>query len=281
MYEVIFLWCLALAYIVFAVIQDVKTREIANWLTFSLVIFALAFRFFFSLFEQDGFSFFLNGVIGFAIFFALGNLFYYARVFAGGDAKLMISLGAVLPLSAGLSSNFYNFVTFLLIFLFSGFAYILIASTVLCIRNFSAFKKEFSRQIKKNKKIFFIFNVFGGILLLFGFANIYLLFAGLLVIFITYLYLYSKSIDEVCMIRNIQSVHLREGDWLYSDVKVGRNIIKASWDGLNKKDILEIKKRYKQTKIRQGIPFSPNFLISFIIFALLKIFNIQLWDSFW
>jgi Flp pilus assembly protein protease CpaA len=61
MYEVIFLWILALVYIVFAVVQDAKTKEIANWITFSLIIFALGFRFFYSLFQGDGFVFFYNG----------------------------------------------------------------------------------------------------------------------------------------------------------------------------------------------------------------------------
>jgi Flp pilus assembly protein protease CpaA len=281
MYEVIFLWALALVYIIFAVIQDLKTREIANWLTFSLVIFALVFRFFYSLFGKDGFSFFFSGLIGFAIFFALGNLFYYARVFAGGDAKLMIALGAVLPISASLSSNIFSFITFLLIFLFSGFAYILIASVVLCIKNFKPFVNEFRRQMNKNKKLMLIVDAFGGVFLLLGFVNLSFLVFGLLAIFIFYLYLFSKSIDEVCMIRKIQSIHLREGDWLYSDVKIGKNTIKASWDGLSKKEIAEIKKRYKQTKIRQGIPFSPNFLISFIFFILMKLFNVHLWNSLW
>ena len=47
----------------------------------------------------DSFNFFYQGLIGLGIFFVLGNAFYYGRFFAGGDAKLMISLGAILPLS--------------------------------------------------------------------------------------------------------------------------------------------------------------------------------------
>ena len=280
MYEVIFLWVLALLYIIFAVFQDFKTREIANWITFSLAIFALVFRFFYSLFGND-FSFFFQGLIGFGIFFALGNLFYYSRVFAGGDAKLMIALGAILPISPIFSTNLFSFVTFLLIFLFSGFAYILIASLVLCIKNFNSFKKEFLSRIKKNKKISFFSNLLGLILIILGIFKFPFLILGILTFFIFYLYIFSKSIDEVCMIKNILSRHLREGDWLYSDVRIGKNVIKASWDGLTKKEISQIKKKYDRTKIRQGIPFSPNFLIAFLIFVALKIFDIQLWNSFW
>ena len=53
MYEVIFLWALSLVFIILAVIQDLKTREIDNWISFSLVIFALGFRFLYSLFQGD------------------------------------------------------------------------------------------------------------------------------------------------------------------------------------------------------------------------------------
>ena len=281
MYEVIFLWGLALVYLIFAVVQDLKTREIANWLSFSLIIFVLGFRFFYSLFNNMEFSFFYQGLIGLGIFFVLGNLFYYGKIFAGGDAKLMIALGTILPLYPNLLLNIKTFFNFLLIFLFVGFIYILVASTVLGIKNFRAFKKEFSRQIRKNKKFILIIFSLSAIFLLFGLVNILFFFLGIISSFIYLLYLYSKTIDEVCMVRQIQTKHLREGDWLYSDVKIGKNTIKASWDGLTNKDIKEIRKKFKTIKIRQGIPFSPNFLISFIIFILLYLFNLNLWNPFW
>jgi len=281
MYEVIFLWALALVYLIFAVVQDLKTREIANWISFSLIVFALGFRFFYSLFEKGEFSFFYQGLIGLGIFFVLGNLFYYGKIFAGGDAKLMIALGTILPLYPNVILNIQTFFNFLLIFLFAGFIYILIASTILGIKNFSAFKKEFSKQIKKNKKFIFIILSLNAIFFILGLFNILFLFFGLIFSFTYFLYLYSKTIDEVCMVRQILAKHLREGDWLYSDLKIGKNIIKASWDGLNEKDIKEIRKKFKSVKIRQGIPFSPNFLISFIIFILLNIFNLILWNPFW
>jgi len=66
MYEIAFLWILALIWIVFATVQDLKMREIANWLNFSLIIFALGFRFFYSLFSSGGFGFFYQGLLGLA-----------------------------------------------------------------------------------------------------------------------------------------------------------------------------------------------------------------------
>jgi len=281
MYEVIFLWILALVYIVFAVIQDIKTREIANWLSFSLIIFALGFRFFYSLFGGDNFLFFYNGLIGLGVFFALGNLLYYGKVFAGGDAKLMIALGTILPYFSILSKNFQVFFDFLLVFLSVGFIYILTSSVILCARNFKSFKREFLKQLNKNKKLMIGILFFSIILSVFGFIEKMFFALGILMFFTSYLYLYSKAIDESCMIKKIETKDLREGDWLYSSIKIGRKVIKAKWEGLNMKEIKEIRKKYREVKIRQGVAFSPVFLISLVIFILFNVLGLRLWDSFW
>ena len=281
MYEVIFLWALALAYIIFAVIQDFKTREIANWLTFSLIIFALGFRLFYSLFQNDGFVFFYEGLIGLGIFFVIGNLLYYGKVFAGGDAKLMIALGTIIPYFTTFSSNVQLFFNFMIVFLLTGFLYIFIASGVLCVRNFKPFKKQFVKELKKSKKLMIILLFFSLIFLALGFIENLFFIVGILVFFTSYLYIYSKAIDESCMIKRIKTGNLREGDWLYSNLKLGKKEVKAKWEGLTKKEIRNISKKYKEVRIRQGIPFSPVFLIGIIIFILLNLFNIKLWNSFW
>lgn len=280
MYEVISLWILAVVYIVFAVIQDFKTREIPNWLNFSLLIFALGFRFFYSLFNVN-FSFFYSGVIGLIVFSLIGNIFYYGKIFAGGDAKLMISLGAILPLNISILENLQYFFNFLLIFLFAGFFYIIFASLFLVLKNFKNFKKEFIKKIKKNKKILNILLFVSVGLLLIGFFEPLFFILGIFLFFFTYLYLYSKSIDETCMIKKINSKYLTEGDWLYKDLRLGNKIIKSNWEGLSKKEIKEIKKKYDFVKIKQGVPFSPTFLISFIIFIIMFLLKINLWNSFW
>ncbi|VVB82092.1 Preflagellin peptidase [uncultured archaeon] len=280
MYEVIFLWVLALMFIIFAVVQDIKTREICNWISFSLIIAALGFRFFYSLFENN-FWFLLQGIIGLAIFFALGNILYYSRIFAGGDAKLMIALGTILPFSSNFSSNLSLFFNFMMIFLAIGFLYTILSSIVLCLKNFNAFKREFFKQFKKNKKLMIFVLIFSIFLLFLGFIESLSALLGVFIFFISYLYLYSKAVDEACMVKKIRTEKLREGDWLYSDVKIGRKMIKAKWDGLTNQEIKELKKRYKEVKIREGVPFSPVFLISLIIVILFFLLKINLWNPFW
>ncbi|MDD5012165.1 MAG: A24 family peptidase [Candidatus Nanoarchaeia archaeon] len=279
MYEVIFLWLLSLSFILVAVVQDLKTREIDNWISFSLVIFALGFRFLYSLFQGD-FEFFYSGAIGFGVFFALGNILYYSRVFAGGDAKLMIGLGAILA-PAEISSIFSTFFNFVLIFLTVGFVYTIATSIVLCAKRFKPFKKEFARLLRKHKKIMCILILLSFIFLIIGFFEQLFLILGVMTFVTSYLYIYSKAVDEACIIKRIEAKNLREGDWIYSDLKVGKKVIKATWDGVTRNDIREIIKKFKQVRIREGIPFSPVFFFSFIIFILFEILKISLWNSFW
>ncbi|MAH03714.1 hypothetical protein CMI39_02925 [Candidatus Pacearchaeota archaeon] len=278
MYEIIFLIILALIWIIFASIQDLKKREVANWVNFSLIIFALGFRFFYSVFIEN-FNFFYQGLIGLGIFFIIGNFFYYGRMFAGGDAKLMIALGTILPFSKDFLVNIQIFILFFLIFLFVGAFYGLIWSGFLSLRNFNEFKSEFYKRLNKNSKIVLFVMFLGIILIIFGFVEKLFFSFGILVFIIPYFYLYAKSIDEVCMIKKIKTNYLTEGDWLYRDLKVGKKLIKANWEGLTKEQIKEIKKRYKQIKIRQGIPFVPVFLISFLF--LIYFWTTGLWNSFW
>lgn len=265
MLEVIVLFGLGFVWILGATIQDIRKREVANWLNFSLIIFALGFRFFYSLFESNSFDFFYQGLIGFMIFLVLGNLFYYARLFAGGDAKLMIALGAILPLTDSFNINLRIFAGFLFLFLLVGAIYGFIFSLSLGLRNFKAFKKEYLNQLKIRKRIIHLMTLLAVILLIFGFFDIVFVYLGILIFVFPYFFIYARSIDESCMVKKVSVNRLTEGDWLYKNVKLGKKTIKAKWDGLSKKDIQLIKRYKKQVLIKQGIPFVPVFLFSFLI----------------
>ena len=105
MEEYYFLFALALIYTIVATIRDLKTTEVPNWLNFSFLTFALAYRAFYAIFTRNT-EFFFFGLIGAMLFFIIANLFYYGKVFAGGDAKLLIGFGAVLPFES--LSDFFS-----------------------------------------------------------------------------------------------------------------------------------------------------------------------------
>jgi len=271
MHELIFLFILALIWIIFATIQDIRKKEIANWINFSLIIFALGFRLFYSLFSGDH-NFLIQGLIGFGIFLILGNLFYYLHVFAGGDCKLMISLGAILPIFDNIWNNLELFLFFIGIFLIIGFAYNLFFIIYLSIKNFKPFSKKFKILFKENKKYLVSITLISLIFLILGFITYLSILFAVYLLFLSYLIIFVKSVDESCMIKKVNPFNLTEGDWLYKEIRIGRKLIKAKWGGLTKEEILIIQKNKKQILIRRGIAFAPVFLISYILFmVLLKI----------
>lgn len=279
MNEIIFLVILALVWLIFASLQDIKKREIANWLNFSLIIFALGFRFFLSLFSQN-FNFFYQGLIGLGIFFILGNLLYYGKLFAGGDAKLMISLGTVLPFSESLIINLRIFSLFIFLFLFVGGIYGIIWSIILSLKNFSKFKQKFSDYFQVYKKRMYVLMIIGLFFMIVGFFESLFLLVGIFIFLMPYFYLYAKAVDESCMVKFVNPKFLTEGDWIYQNIKVGKKTIRAKWEGLSKEEISLLKKSGKKVRIKYGIPFAPVFLISF---ALLVLFYkwVLLWNAFW
>lgn len=277
-FSLVFLFSLAIVWIIFATISDLRTREIYNWLNLSLIVFALGFRFFYSLFSES-FNFFYQGLIGLAIFWILGILLYNVKFFAGGDQKLFIALGPILPLDQGFYFNLEVFAIFLIIFLFVGAIYSLFSSFYLGLKNRKVLKKEFDLQFNKSRKLIYSLTSLSIVFLILGFFDELLFFLAILIFIMPYLYVYTKSVDESCMVKKIKVSDLTEGDWLYKDVKVGNSKVKSDWDGLTKEGISKIRKYHKHVFIRNGIPFSPVFLISMALFVYL--IDTGLWNSFW
>lgn len=282
MLEIIFLFGLGLIWILLATIQDLREREVDNWLNFSLVIFALGFRFFYGFFNSDlgnlkleDFWFFYQGVFGFGIFYIAGNAFYYSRIFAGGDAKLLIALGAVIPIFNSFLDNLKLMAVFVLLFFIFGALYSLISSLILGRRNFKKLKKEFKKIFLENK-LKIIFGI--GICLVFvllGIVESFFIVFGILFFGFFLLLIYAKAVENSCMIKKIKTSELREGDWLYKDVFVKGKKIKANWDGLTSKEISLLKKEKDYVLVKEGIAFVPVFLISFLVLVFL------LWNSSW
>lgn len=262
--EYFFLIALALIWIVVAVVQDFRKREVANWLNFSLIAVALAYRAFLSVWLRDP-RYFIYGVVGFGIFFVLAHIFYYGRVFAGGDAKLLMGLGAVLPFYAAVWQNVVIFMYFILGILLFGGVYGLVYSGILAVKNKKRFFVEFEKHFKKNKWMVDSFVVFAvvlaGIILLF-FDYIFMAFPMLILVF-PFLYVYAKAIEEGCMIKRVKAGNLVVGDWLYEPIKIGKKKILPSWHGLTEQELKIVKKYKGEILVKDGIPFTPGFLFAF------------------
>jgi len=268
-----FLIILAVVWMIVAIIQDFRKREVANWWNFSLIAIALAYRGFLSVSRLNHW-YFSWGIIGLAVGFIIANIFYYARMFAGGDAKLMMGLGVILPLSLSWMTNFRLLIWFLVLFLLLGGLYGGIYSIVLALIFRKEFIKEFVKKFKVYMKIVISILILSSIGVILGVVYDYWLgiWLGGLIFISPLLLVYAKAIEEACMVKGINVKYLTIGDWLAKSISVGRKKIEPNWQGLDEDELKLIQLSYKKdVLIKYGIPFTPSFLLAFV--ALLGMFK--------
>ena len=263
--ENLFLLVIGFIWIIGAVLQDLRRREVDNLWNFSLIAVALVYRLSASVYLSN-YWFFINGIIGLFLFLILGNVLYYGRLFAGGDAKLLIALGTILPFSFNWITNFKIFGLFILFFLIFGSIYVLIWALFLIGGNWNKFALEFKKYSYNYRKFIYGSLVIAGIwVIVVILTDIVFIVISLIILLFPLLFIFAKAVEESCMVKSISVSKLTEGDWLYQDVIVGRKRIKSNWQGLSKDELQLLRKKYKRkVLIKQGIPFTPSFLFAFI-----------------
>lgn len=269
-----FLFIAAILWLIVASLSDLKKREVANWLSFSLIAVALGVRAITSIITLE-YSYFLNGLLFAFIFFILANLLYYTKIFAGGDAKLLIALGALFATTPVFASfdNQFNLPfpsIFLLNTLVIASFYGILYSIGLSLQNWNSFKQSFIHLYIKTK-IFrapLLIIIFLSIVLTFLSRRYEFLFFIALVFIFPYLYIFVKAVENTCLVRIVRARDLTEGDWIIHSINIGKKIISPSVDGLSRQDILLLKKHNKKVEVKYGIPFIPVFLITAVISVL-------------
>lgn len=257
-----FLFWLFFVGIFIASIQDIKRREVDNWLNLLLIFSSFVFIFLYSIFSKDS-NVIVFAIASLLIMFMLANLFYYGRVFAGGDAKLMFAMSALF-VGTSFMSTIENIGFFIMFLLIAGSVYGIFWGIGLFISNFEKVKK----RAKKNfKSVYFRYMVFAAIVLfVLSYVDFFFLYASVFLFLLVILFIFAKAIEGGAMIIEVSAKDLREGDWLSKDVKIGKSLIKSSWEGLSKKDIYILKKLNRKVKIKEGIPFVPVFFIALILY---------------
>src|SRR3989344_7017584 len=141
---------ITLAWLIFASITDLKTREVPDWLNYSLIAIGLGGRGIYSIIQKDS-SYIFYGVIGLLIFFVFSNVMYFTKQWGGGDAKLLMGLGAMFGNYEGI--NLFNpilnmpFLAILVLnILLAGAIYGIFYIIYLAIKNKENFWKEFTSQ---------------------------------------------------------------------------------------------------------------------------------------
>ncbi|MEI7718963.1 MAG: prepilin peptidase [archaeon] len=248
--------------LIFAIYQDFTRREIDDWLNLFLFFSGIFFLSVFSnLFTNAG------NLVSFGFFTFVVSLlslaFYYGRFFSGGDSKLFFALSPIL-FNFILDVSFLNLIYFVIFLFVGGSAYSLIYSSILFASDFKKEKIFFIKELKKKYNLILL--VLGVIFLLLGLLEKTFLLFGFLIFLFVFLFCMAKSLEEVSMKRSMNTKDLREGDWLFSDVKVGKKLFRKSWDGLSSEDIRYLKKFNKKVFIKDGIPYAPSFLFAIVLF---------------
>ncbi len=256
-----FLFWVFLVGILIALVQDVKRREVDNWLTAFLFVFGLVFVVFRSIYASD-MGLLVQGLVAITFGFILMNLFYYGRVFGGGDAKLMSAL-SVLFVGATYLGTLFNVILFVFLLFISGAAYGLLYIFVVYSIHFNDSNNEFKKRFKFGAYKFWFLS--GFVLLIAGFFFDLFYVIAALILFFPFLYVFAKALEDVAMVKSLSGKKLREGDWLAFDEKVGRRVIKSNWEGLSKDEARLLSKK-KSVKIKDGIPFLPAFLIAYLLY---------------
>ncbi len=268
--SIIFL--IVLVALVIGTYTDFKTREVPDWLNYSLIFAGLGLRVIFSIIYADA-HYIIEGLLGFGAFFLIALLMFYTGQWGGGDSKMVMGLGALLGLQLNIQTFLLGF--FLNIILF-GALFGLVFSMYLAIANRKSFIKSFNERFKEKRTQKWF--VWGGTLLLllisllvpFTIRIPIVVLAGILFISF-YAFIYLKAVEAACMIKWVEPEHLTEGDWVVNDVVVNKKRICGPKDlGLEMsqiKKLIALKKKGKVKKIliKYGIPFVPSFLIAFIV----------------
>jgi len=245
---------------VIAGIFDLKTTEIPDEISFLMIILAIAGWFVYSVINND-FKFLINSLIVGSLFLGIGWAMYRAGQWGGGDALL---LGAIFYLLPTFPNIFLFPITFLINLLLVGIIYMFIYTLILGIKH-KEIRRYYKDDLKKTwKVVIFIPLLFGSVSfilpIILNIATLEILTTSALFLFvITFLTLfwrYGYVIEKKLFTKRIPTKKLKVGDVIAKSKR---------WDGIDKNQLEEIRKKKKYITIKEGIRFAPVFSISLIV----------------
>ncbi len=263
------LFSIAFVILSIAAYTDIRTREVPDWLNFAGIIAGLGLRGVWSISTGD-WGIVGAGALGFIVFFVIAVLMYYTGQWGGGDSKLLMAMGALLGMELSLQ---HPAIMFLMWALLAGACYGLLWSAVLAMRNRTVFISTYTKFARAFRWLHV--PVLGVFVLGLAFAiatndavlRILSLVLALVVPVLSYVALGIKVVEHCCMIKKRTPDQLTEGDWISKQVTYkGRYLCGPKDIGITKEKIRELKKlNIKTVFVKEGIPFTPTFLIGFAL----------------
>jgi len=260
---------ITLVILIIGSITDLRTREVPDWVSFSAIAIGLGVRAIYSALEWNH-TYILDGIIGFIVFFALACAIYYLGQWGGGDSKMLMALGALMGLQIDPS---HFMVSFMINALFVGGVYGLLWCILLALTHFKGVHKELEKYHKIKTVLILKIITYTVSLIVIGLAFFakdikwVLIILAATIMALYHLWLLIKAVEAKAMIKRRAVSKLTEGDWVVHEIKHRGKYICGPKDlGLTKAKI-DLLKKYKirSITIKEGIPFIPSFLITFIL----------------
>ncbi len=242
-----------------ASIEDLKTREVPDYVSYTLIGSGVFIRIMWFLFERNVSVIFWVPT-SFLVLGGFSYMLYKSGQWGGGDVKIMAGVGVLLSSFPGEIIPF--FLNFLINSLIVGALYGALGIAVVVIANRKKVKFEWYELLLL--PIFLVIS-----LLLIQYTLLFMSFFGIFILISILSLIYFKKVEEKAMQIDVPVEKLTEGDWLVNDVKIGDKVfLKKRNIGLTLDDLKKLKKnkdKIKKVRIKTGIPFVPVFFITLIV----------------
>lgn len=271
----IILVAVGIAWVCAAAVFDIKTREVPDWLSFSMISLGLGIRIIYSAIFSD-WLFFLYGLAGFGAALVVGLLFFYAHIWGGGDSKLLMGVGAVFGTAPFfITPSLPFFVVVLANILIFGSVYGLIWASVLFVRNCREVLAHASHVFRSTVYLRYALVALAVVsvamipLMREFFTKVFLVVAAVSFVLYYVLYVFIRALEDAVMCRRTPVSELAIGDWVCEDVVVrGKTICRRRDFGLTAEQIGQLNKhRVRFVMVKDGMAFVPAFVFG-LVFSL-------------
>jgi len=260
----IFLITAGIIALIVASICDLKTREVPDTITYSMIAVGFITKFIYSL-NTTQWSYLSNTIIVTTILFGLGLIMYYSKQWGGGDVKLLAGIGAMFTnYNAGQIFSLNLIINLFVV----GALYGIIAAIIISLKNSKKLskKKKIPKVSLYLKIISIIIAITLIILLIITHSNLYIILI-ITILLLFQVYRLIKPLEELLMYKYYPVSKLTEGDWVLEKIKFKDKVLCIPRKtGITKKEIGLLKK-YKITKVlvKEGIAFVPAITIATVL----------------
>lgn len=207
---------------------DFKSREVPDWLNFSLIGIGLGLGVLSSVLSWSVRPV-LSSIVGLIVGIIIGYVMFYAGQWGGGDSKLIMGLGALFGLNifAGIQlTTLPLFLLFIINTVLVGAVYGLLWALFVALRDWKKLKKALKETLRERRIIRYriVVLITTALFIVLAFISptplltISCAIMAFITFFIFYLWLVTKAVEHTCMVKDIPVTKLTEGDWINKDI---------------------------------------------------------------